>query len=225
MQRLTYAKRPAGIATPPAIRKEGGIMATVHLSETHDAALVRLAHKARAEGIRLYRDRNDGRHYASSASTPGRLHYVTGLSCDCVGFATHQRCQHFAALLAGLGWLATDPEPAPAMVVSVAYAGGYYTLPGLNDRGGEWCEPVSTILVDGRETIRITGDTSALSVWWLENGRPIDDMTGATPSCLDHYLTVDYWIRSLDDRVPAHVPMQAAGLFPVGEFIDAIVAA
>ena len=196
-------------------------MATVHLSETHDAALVRLAHKARAAGIRLYRDRNDGRHYASSVSQPGTLHYVTGLSCDCVGFATHRRCQHFAALLAALGWLATDPEPAPAMVVSVACVGGYYTLPGLNDRGGEWVEPVTTIQLDGEPKIRITGDTYALSIYWLENGRPIDDLTGCTPGDLDHYGAVAYWIGSLDDRVPAHIPMQDAGLFPAGEFVDA----
>ncbi len=56
---------------------------------------------------------------------------------------------------------------------------------------------------------------------WIEHGRPIDDMTGATPSFMDHYEAVTYWIASLDDRVPAHVPMQEAGLFPAGEFVDA----
>ena len=199
-------------------------MATVHLSETHDAALVRLAHKARAEGIRLYRDRNDGRHYASSASTPGRLHYVTGLSCDCVGFATHRRCQHFAALLAALGWLATDPEPAPAMVVSVAHVNGFYSLPGLNDRGGEWCEPVSTILVDGRETIRITGDAFGIRVSWLEGGRVVDDMTACTPAGASHDQGVVYWLESLGGDVPAHVITQDAGLFDAYAFADDVPA-
>ena len=49
--------------------------------------------------------------------------------------------------------------------------------------------------------------------------------SGAMPPMLDHYLAVDYWIRSLDDRVSAYVPMQDAGLFPAGEFVDAHVAA
>lgn len=73
-------------------------------------ALTRLADKARTDGIRLFRDRA-GRYYASSASEPGRLHYVTGYSCDCRGFMTHQRCKHHAALLAALGWLNAEPEP------------------------------------------------------------------------------------------------------------------
>jgi len=73
--------------------------------------------------------------------------------------------------------------------------------------------------------VRIVGDTFALSVHWIEQGRPIDDLTGATPSFLDHYGAVAYWIEALDTRVPAHVAMQEAGLFPAGEFVDAIVAA
>jgi len=198
-------------------------MATVHLSETHDAALVRLAHKARAAGIRLYRDRNDGRHYASSASTPGRLHYVTGLSCDCVGFATHRRCQHFAALLAALGWLQGDPEPTPPapMTITLAHVSAHYSL----DTDPQWVEPFTEIMVDGEAKVRITGDTFGLSVHWIEDGRPIDDLTGCTPATMDHHECVRYWIESLDTRVPSHIPMQAAGLFPAGEFVDAHVAA
>jgi len=32
---------------------------------------------------------------------------------------------------------------------------------------------------------------------------------------------VTYWIRSLDDRVPAYVAMQEAGLHRADEFVDA----
>ena len=67
----------------------------------------------------------------------------------------------------------------------------------------------------------MVGATFGLSVHWIENGRSIDDLTGATPSSMDHYECVRYWIRSLDDRVPIHVPMQEAGIFPAGEFVDA----
>ncbi len=80
-------------------------------------ALTRLAGKARTDGIRLFRDRA-GRYFASSASKPGTLHYVTGYSCDCLGFVTHQRCKHHAALMAALGWIKTDHEPKPPAAIS-----------------------------------------------------------------------------------------------------------
>jgi len=54
-----------------------------------------------------------GRYYASSASEPDRLHCVTGYSCDCRGFITHQRCKYHAALLAALGWLTDEFELDP----------------------------------------------------------------------------------------------------------------
>ncbi len=85
---------------------------TTSLVETREQALLRLGRKARQEGVRLYRDARDGRHYASSVSQPGQLHYITAVSCDCQGFITYQRCKHHAALLIALGWL-TDPDPDP----------------------------------------------------------------------------------------------------------------
>ncbi len=73
-------------------------------------ALTRLAAKAQQDGIKLFRDRT-GRYFASSASCPGTLHYVTGYSCDCKGFITHGRCKHHAALMTALGWVDGTPEP------------------------------------------------------------------------------------------------------------------
>lgn len=81
--------------------------------ETPEEAVWRLALKAREEGVKLYHDRRDERYYASSVSNPGQLHYLTGVSCDCPGFASHQRCKHYAALLVALGWTGSDPEPDP----------------------------------------------------------------------------------------------------------------
>ncbi len=179
-------------------------------------ALARLAAKARRDGIRLYRDRS-GRYFASSTSTPGTLHYLTGYSCDCQGFAAHQRCKHHAALMSALGWLQGAPEPDPGMTITCAHTDGHYSL----DAEPEWMEPFTELLVDGDVKVRIVGDTFGLSVHWIENGRPIDDLTGATPSYLDHYEAVRYWIESLDTRVPAHVAMQDAGIFPADEFVDA----
>ncbi len=103
------------------------------------------------------------------------------------------------------------------MTITLAHVDGYYSL----DREPEWMEPFTTILVDGEPKVRIVGDTYGLTVHWIEGGRPIDDLTGCTPSYLDHYECVRYWIASLDTRVPAHVAMQNAGLFLAGEFIDA----
>ena len=188
----------------------------VRITETEHTALTRLLAKARAEGVKLLRD-HDGRHFASSVSQPGTLHYVTGLSCDCRGFVSHGRCKHHAALLSALGWLQGDPEPDPGMTITCAHVGAHYSL----EREPEWVEPRTEILVDGDVKVRIVGDTYGLSVHWLKGGRPIDDLTGCTPSYLDHYEAVTYWIGSLDDRVPTHVPMQNAGIFPAGEFVDA----
>jgi len=82
-------------------------------TETIDQARRRLAEQARAEGVRLYVDRRDGRHYAASTSRPGTRYFVTMLSCTCRGFFAHQRCKHHSALLAAYGQLPPDPG-APA---------------------------------------------------------------------------------------------------------------
>ncbi len=82
------------------------------VTETVDQARIRLAEKARREGVTLSLD-DDGRWYASSVSTPGTRHYLTAYSCDCVGFIAHQRCMHHSALLACLGWLDLDDDPEP----------------------------------------------------------------------------------------------------------------
>ena len=188
----------------------------VRITETERTALTRLLAKAKAEGVKLLRDQ-DGRHYASSTSTPGRRYLVTGYSCTCRGFLSHGRCKHHAALMSALGWLQGDPEPDPAMAITLAHTDAHYSL----DADPQWMEPFTEIMVVGDVKVRVAGDTFGLSVHWIEHGKLIDDLTGCTPSYLDHYEAVTYWIRSLDDRVPAHVPMQAAGLFPAGEFVDA----
>jgi hypothetical protein len=87
----------------------------VQRSESRDEALVRLAAQAMERGVQISRT-PDGRHWATSISRPGELHYVTGVSCDCPGFMRHQRCTHLAALLASLGWLPEPTPPAPAVV-------------------------------------------------------------------------------------------------------------
>ncbi len=95
-------------------------------------ALTRLAAKAKQNGIRLYRDRS-GRYFASSASKPGTFHYLTGYSCDCPGFATHQRCKHHAALMAALGWIDGTPEPSPPAACPDCDGAG--TVPGTTRTG------------------------------------------------------------------------------------------
>ncbi len=184
--------------------------------ETREDALRRLLVIAKDSGVRLLRD-SHGDYWATSASDPGWLHKVEPGSCSCRGFARSGRCRHQATLLSHLGYL-DDPEPDPApMTITCAHVDGHYTLADEP----EWMEPRTEIMVDGEPKVRITGDTFGLSVHWLEGGRPIDDLTGCTPSYMDHYECVRYWIEALDTRVPAHVAMQDAGIFSPGEFVDA----
>jgi len=88
-------------------------MDTVKTAEL--SQVMRLAAKARAEGVRLYVDRRDRRYYASSATTEGRLYFVTLASCTCPGFAAHQHCKHWGALQLATALEGTpEPDPAPA---------------------------------------------------------------------------------------------------------------
>jgi hypothetical protein len=102
------------------VERQEAARETIRLEAERDEAIRRLARKARAEGVHLYRDSRDGRYYASSVSHPGKMHYITGLSCDCQGFATHQRCKHHSALLVALGWVVDDPAPEPSPLPIVA---------------------------------------------------------------------------------------------------------
>ncbi len=81
------------------------------MDETIDAARIRLAERAKHEGVRILRDNRDNRHYATSTSQPGVLYFVTLMSCTCKGFMAHQRCRHHSALLAAYGALEPDPTP------------------------------------------------------------------------------------------------------------------
>ncbi len=71
------------------------------------------AGKARREGVKLYRDNVTGAHYATSVSQPGKWHYVTLLSCDCVGFVNHGHCKHHSALVMAKLLQETGQTPEP----------------------------------------------------------------------------------------------------------------
>jgi len=189
-------------------------------AESVDQARLRLAQKARDSGVKLRID-PDGRWYASSVSSPGHWHYVTGFSCDCLGFFRVQRCMHNSALLACLGWLSgdepTDPDPMP-LVITLAHTGGHYRLKGET----QWQQkPVTTILVNDVGKVRLTGGTDGLRVHWMERGQPIDDMTECTPRSLDHYQAIEYWIECLDASISAQSVMEEAGLRPSTSVRDA----
>ncbi len=77
----------------------------------------RLADLARERGLQLFRDGE--RWYCTSASRPGESYSLTGYSCTCQGFVSHQRCTHYALLLERLGWL---PEISDETSTPVALA-------------------------------------------------------------------------------------------------------
>ncbi len=83
---------------------------TTRITETHNAAMVRLAQKARGAGVRV-RIGSDGRFFVSSASRFGHEYFVTAWTCGCTGFAQHGKCMHLAATHAALGWLDLDDDP------------------------------------------------------------------------------------------------------------------
>jgi hypothetical protein len=73
----------------------------------------RLAEEAERRGVRILVEPISGEHFATSSGDPDKLYRVTAYSCTCRGFMAWQRCTHYAALLARLGWL-PDPEPEPS---------------------------------------------------------------------------------------------------------------
>lgn len=174
-------------------------------------ALTRLADKARTDGIRLYRDPVDGRHYASSASEPGRLHYVTGYSCDCRGFMTHQRCKHHAALLAAMGWLTDKPEPdPPGATLRIHRTGDYY------DDRGFYVDPSAVIFVSGVARVRLEGDGHELRTHWFSPAGLPAGIAPETPRGMTHEQAVEHWASQLAQvhaRRNVHGLLQAASIF------------
>ncbi|MDP9357891.1 MAG: hypothetical protein M3R02_21915 [Chloroflexota bacterium] len=59
---------------------------------TTPADLWRLADQARANGVRLLAEGLSGERFATSATEPGTIYYVTGVSCTCRGFCYAGRC-------------------------------------------------------------------------------------------------------------------------------------
>ncbi len=90
--------------------------------ETRDERVVRLARVARERGIKVYQELSTGAWFATSASQPGKAHYLTAVSCTCEGFIFSGACTHNAALLDRLGWLPAA-EPAPATMPCLACRG------------------------------------------------------------------------------------------------------
>ncbi len=105
-------------------------MEKVTVKETRDEALVRLARQAQERGVQLFRVTTTGEVFASSVSRPGELHRVTHLSCDCVGFVRHQRCMHYAKLMADLGWLPKLAEEMAMVVCSACSGSGQCWIEG-----------------------------------------------------------------------------------------------
>jgi len=185
-------------------------------TETVDGACARLARKARQEGVTITRDQG-GRYFASSVSTPGQSHYVTGYSCDCVGFANRGRCKHHSALLSAMGWLDADPDPEPphpGPAVGVTHVPGAYGPRGwlVCTRDLEWIEPTTVITIDNVDLVRIVGDSPDVRVYWLVDRHIVDNMTASTPRGLTHRGAAEHWVRALAASAPVDALLHNSGI-------------
>lgn len=77
----------------------------------HD--LHRMADEAAARGLRVFTVVSTGGWLVSSQRDESVLYPVDPVGgCVCHGYQRHQRCSHYGALIAALGWLPDLPDPA-----------------------------------------------------------------------------------------------------------------
>ena len=75
--------------------------------------LHRMADEAAARGLRVFTVVSSGGWLVNSQSDQSVLYPVDPVGgCVCHGYQRHQRCSHYAALIAALGWLPDLPDPA-----------------------------------------------------------------------------------------------------------------
>jgi hypothetical protein len=155
------------------------------------------AAKARREGVQLLRDRRDGRHYATSATTPGTRYFVTLLSCTCPGFLHYGHCKHHSALV--VAHLIQEGAPEPDGFEPLAAE----TVPG----------PVVTPIAPNAGIDRITNPATGELLGWVRASRYSIEAFDAADRFLGEYRGVDAHTRA-SDRVwrayEAKRPRQAA---------------
>jgi hypothetical protein len=183
--------------------------------ETEAHAMRRLLAKARAEGIKLGQD-PAGRFWASSTSQPGRWYAVTAISCNCKGFAGHQRCKHLAALHAHLGWLTDDQPEPPTSAVTLQHTEGGWVDDELTPAGMlRYVKPRTSILVDGVEELRISGEDRVSAVFRPGTVHATDLNVRST-----HFDTVVHYVRMLAPEAVDRL-LSDAELFRADEFLTA----
>lgn len=84
-----------------------------HTQETGYERMIRLAAKARKEGVELLHSAKTNQYFATSGTQAGTRYAVTPHSCECKGHARFGYCKHRAALQTALGWI-EQPEATPA---------------------------------------------------------------------------------------------------------------
>jgi len=134
------------------------------------------AAKARREGVQLMRDRRDGRHYATSGTTPGVRYYVTLVSCTCPGFIHHGHCKHHSALvMANLFQEHGDqaPVPDPSGITTVRTRDGQTLGMTFPRPDGWWTVLVTT--PEGNRAINDRGNERAAvnAIWEYAERHPM----------------------------------------------------
>jgi len=92
-----------------------------------------------------------------------------------------------------------------ALSVTTRHVAGYYAEGGWLAGNGqrEWHDPMTTIVVNGVDTVRICGERSTLRVQWLEANVAVDDLTACTPPGLGHAEAVRSWLEAIGPAGPA----------------------
>ena len=102
--------------------------------------------RALAEALDLLTEPRSGRTFVESGTTPGVLYEVTQRGCSCKAGESGLPCKHRACLLAQLGVLPLDADPAPAVVaipatreIACLFCYGTGRIPNLHREQFEPC--------------------------------------------------------------------------------------
>jgi hypothetical protein len=119
-----------------------------------------------------------------------------------------------------LGWLNEDiipePEPTKAPIVELQHTPGEWMDDELTPAGMvRWVKVRTSLLIDGVEEVRVTGDDDKVSAVFRPGRESAKDLHVLS----SHFDTVVHFARTLDS-VGYELALAAAEMFPAEEFLE-----